>query len=348
MNIYERALDENIQFHRQSSLNLWPEATEILAIKHGRKKIHLNYGKSYEYYDLASLTKILFTTTVFMRLVEKQKLSLNDTVAKYLTDFPHKQIKIKHLLSHTSYLNWWSPYYKKLSLVKSIDEKNILLKEFILKEKLKPKFAYSDIDFWVLGLVLQEIEQSSLGDIWRKNYSKNHFFQLHFNENNKPIYKRSSYAPTEKCPWRKKHLKGEVHDDNAWAMGGIAPHAGLFGGAEDVACWAKSLRGSYLNRSKAFVSEKTAKHFLKKYKAGNDWALGFMMPTKGAASCGPHFHLNSVGHTGFTGTSFWYDLKSDLMVIVLSNRVNPTRKLNNFKSLRPMIHNWVFEALEKR
>ncbi len=337
-------VEKYLDFEETSNLGL-PPSLELLVHQKGRKKMHIKYGKEFRFYDLASLTKILFTTTMFMNAFEQNKIKSNSKVCDFLPEWPHKRMTINSLLAHYSKLNWWQPYYKDLSKIKDQSKKHDGLKEKLFKEKLKTKYAYSDLDFWTLGFVLEAIYKKNLNDIWETIYSKSHFRNLHFNKENKLNFKKSEYAPTEKCPWRKKTLQGQVHDDNAWAMGGVAPHAGLFGGAEDVSQWGLSLRGSYLNQSKKLVSSRTVKHFFKKQKPGNDWGLGFMLPTKGSASCGKHYSLNSVGHTGFTGTSFWWDPKQDVMITLLTNRVNPTRKNRDFVKLRPIMHNWVMEVL---
>ena len=141
-----------------------------------------------------------------------------------------------------------------------------------------------------------------------------------------------------------------VHDENAWSIGGIAPHAGLFGGISDLESYGFLLRNIYLGRWNKLISAETLSLFAKRSLPKNcgDWGLGFMLPSLKGSSAGDLMSRKSIGHTGFTGTSFWMDLEKDLFVSLLSNRVHPTRDNKGFVRLRPMIHNWVVEYLEAK
>ncbi len=327
------------------------QGVQIQVYLRGRKKIDLNVGKTYKYYDLASLTKIIFTTSAYMWACKKSQLSVEDLVVHYLPWFPFKNAKIKELLNHTAGFKAWAPIYKMIS------DKNIhgdschKLKAFLASQKKRrsPKALYSDLDFLTLGLLLEEVFKKPLLHIWSDiapMYGKRS--TLHFSANNKPLYSKKDYAPTEACPWRKQVLRGQVHDDNTWALGGVQAHAGLFGRIEDVSQWGLLLRRAWIKKSnsRAFDS-KTVTKFLKRStpKKNGDWGLGFMLPTSGHASCGQYFSSTSVGHTGFTGTSLWLDPKKDLLVTVLSNRVHPTRENREFVKFRPFIHDQVVEIL---
>ncbi len=158
--------------------------------------------------------------------------------------------------------------------------------------------------------------------------------------------RRDRTAPTERdTEWRGRMLKGEVHDENSSSLFGFAPHAGLFGPIGDLSRYGLELRK--LTRGDKSRLPEAGSQFLRRSvpRLRGDWALGFMMPTKGSASCGPKFSLSSVGHTGFTGTSLWYDPKRDLLVTILSNRVHPSRKNARFLKLRPALHTLVVDAL---
>ena len=170
---------------------------------------------------------------------------------------------------------------------------------------------------------------------------------MHFNENNKPTFSIDKYAPTENCPWRRQIIQGEVHDENAWALGGVAPHAGLFGSVGAVSEWALWFRQEFYGSKSQWADAQLVQKFTERCfptKKG-DWSLGFMLPTPGSASCGRYFSPLSFGHTGFTGTSFWMDPEKDLMVILLSNRIHPVRSNELFKKARPQIHDWICEGL---
>ncbi|MGZ3723862.1 MAG: serine hydrolase, partial [Bdellovibrionales bacterium] len=144
-----------------------------------------------------------------------------------------------------------------------------------------------------------------------------------------------------------KVLQGEVHDDNTWALAGVAPHAGLFAPIEAVSDWGLKLRAAVLHDSKRFGDPKMVRRFVTRQipPQVGDWGLCFMKPTKGAASCGRYFSPKSFGHTGFTGTSLWMDPIHDVLVVILSNRVHPTRDNKSFALLRPKLHDWIRELL---
>lgn len=327
--------------------------------KNGRQLADIRLGRTHDFYDLASLTKIIFTVSVFMQLEDEGRIKVKDFVSSFLQWWPHKSVRIEQVLSHTAGLPWWAPFHKELNL-----KKTILARREDLRKKISRiertgkglrspggraiKAVYSDIDFILLGFLLEEVLESSLIEIWGSLTWREFASGLHFNVNNKPKYKRSSYAPTEKCPWRKKILQGEVHDDNTWSFGGVSSHAGLFGSIDDVAQYGLLLRQAYRNKKGSeLASHKTVRHFTHRAILRNqgDWALGFVMPTRGAASCGKYFHSSSFGHTGFTGTSLWYDPTRDLLVTILSNRVHPTRENTRYVQFRPKIHDWIVELL---
>jgi CubicO group peptidase (beta-lactamase class C family) len=143
-------------------------------------------------------------------------------------------------------------------------------------------------------------------------------------------------------------MRGQVHDENTWSLKGVAPHAGLFGTLDDLSKWGLLLRSAMRGKnSKHFASSPTVKLFTHRAisRTRGDWALGFMLPGKDTPSAGPHFSAQSVGHTGFTGTSIWYDPKRDLLVTIVSNRVHPTRENKEYITLRPRLHSLIVEEL---
>jgi CubicO group peptidase (beta-lactamase class C family) len=335
------------------------------AYSKGRKILDVEVGKTYERYDLASMTKILFTVTALMALYDEKRFRLSDPVHRWVSWFPEDHpARIRDLLTHSAGLTWWYPFFKTLAPktvnVKSPEEAwdifQGILKRKILSDLDKnpvqwpiEKSIYSDLDFFVLGSALESITGSTLYTAWANLQDRLELTGVDFNRNNKPKYARSTYAPTEKDAWRGKTLQGEVHDENTWALRGVAPHAGLFGGISDVTGYGLMLRSAMRGSgSSIFPSASTVAKFTKRAlpRARGDWALGFVMPSKGSSTAGPHFSLKSVGHTGFTGTSLWYDPKKDLLVTILSNRVHPTRDNTAFQKLRPQIHSWISEELD--
>jgi CubicO group peptidase (beta-lactamase class C family) len=142
-------------------------------------------------------------------------------------------------------------------------------------------------------------------------------------------------------------LQGEVHDDNAWTLGGYSGHAGLFSTAEEVYIIANMLREHYFGRRRDFFRPETVREFFRRQDIvkWSDWALGWDTRALKGSSAGRHFSRGSVGHTGFTGTSIWMDLSKDVIAILLTNRVHPKRDNEKIKQFRPVFHDVVMEAL---
>ncbi|MBW2435071.1 MAG: serine hydrolase, partial [Deltaproteobacteria bacterium] len=150
------------------------------------------------------------------------------------------------------------------------------------------------------------------------------------------------------CAWRRKVLVGQVHDENAYAVGGIEGHAGLFGSAADIHRLLIELLFTYHGQKHSDLFSKNLLHQFFRRLPGTDKALGFDAPSEKGASCGAIFSQKSVGHLGFTGTSFWMDLERSVVVILLTNRVHPTRNNEQIKNFRPKLHDTVMEVLVRR
>lgn len=314
----------------------------------GKRKGLLHYGETYDFYDLASLTKIIFTGSACMHYFSDHKKDLKLPISEHL-DWSRSKITPAQLMSHTAGLEWWLPMYKSLKgpMKPELRWAQMTRKLKKVKNKARAEAVYSDVDLWMLGAYMEAATELPLLKLWEKTQDRFGVKDLWFHPFNKPKFKRSRFAPTERCPWRHKVLHGEVHDDNTWALAGVAPHAGLFGPIEAVSAWGLELRKARLERSKKFGEPAMVKRFTKRQipRSIGDFGYLFMKPTKGKASCGKYFDLDSYGHTGFTGTSYWMDPKADLQVVILSNRVHPTRDNKKFLELRPKLHNWVVEAL---
>ncbi|MEQ1665941.1 MAG: serine hydrolase [Bdellovibrionales bacterium] len=354
MRSYSELLKKQILNTVHHNLLAYTPSLQMQVVYRGELIADITLGRKYKYYDYASLTKIVFAVPALMQAVDLHKIKINDPISKYLSWWPHKKITLKQVLSHSAGLPWWAPFYSELDLtkvpkVRREQLKNILSKSEILKSK---KSTYSDVDFILLGFLLEKLYKKPLAQIWKNlNYAKK-LKTVHFNELSSGTksqvnsvlgdkfsahrfhlkYPKAQYAPTEKCPWRKKTLQGEVHDENTWSFGGVSSHAGLFGTMDDLTHYGLLLRAGILNKtaikekSTTIAKSSTVQLFTKRAipAAKGDWALGFMLPTKGQASCGKHFHPTSIGHTGFSGTSLWFDPQRDLLVTILSNRVHPT------------------------
>jgi len=323
---------------------------QLRAYRGGRLALDAEWGRTWKYYDLASLTKIFFTVPWMMKAVETKLVDLERPLEDYLPWAP-QPAKVERLLMHLAGNDWWKPFYKQLSLKKDVEFRKNELRALLRAAPPHPhpaKSVYSDIDFFLLGFLNETVFEQSWNRLWEVFRAEVlDGAEMFFHPENNPLHSVKNYAPTEKSWFGGGLLQGQVHDENAWALGGVAPHAGLFG-TLDAACeWGLWLRRAYRGED-PWLKASTVKRFAQRAmpSAKGDWGLGFMLPTEGGASCGPGFSLDSIGHTGFTGTSFWFDPKQDIFIVLLSNRVHPTRANEEFRRWRPRLHSWVLESLK--
>lgn len=306
-------------------------------------------------FDLASLTKPLATTLALMKLVDTDKLELDQPLATILPEplsDDKRAITTRLLLCHAAGFVDWKPFYLDL-MAYDIEKRKGLLRNRILQEPLAcapgDQVLYSDLGFMILERVIEEASGTTL-----PRYLERHYYRLlslkrtFFIEGNRQErYALNDFAPTEECPWRKKIIIGEVHDENASALGGYAGHAGLFGTVEEVYEIVRLLREHYLGLRQDYLSPETVKTFFTRQERVEEstWALGWDTPSLEGSSSGRFFSKNSVGHLGFTGTSIWMDLEKDVVVILLTNRIHPTRDNERIKAFRPKLHDTVMKAL---
>jgi CubicO group peptidase (beta-lactamase class C family) len=298
-------------------------------------------GQHYPYYDLASLTKVLFTVPAMMLAFERKLWNLEASVQHYLSWWPHSQTKIVDLLTHSSGLVWWKPFYQELAALPSLEERWEWLRRDIIQSPLNEpgKAVYSDVGFLSLAFLLKEMFAQPLPKIWegvKAEFAADS--QLHWIEPGHSAHPISAYAPTELCPWRGRRIQGEVHDENAWALGSLSTHAGLFGHCADAAAVFLKIREYFFDNTHPMHN--TVRLFMQRQipVEQGDWAMGFVLPTTGASSSGRFFSPRSIGHTGFTGTSIWWDPERDLMIVIVSNRVFYGRDKREFAKLRPLLH----------
>ena len=304
-------------------------------------------------FDLASLTKPLATTLAVMLLVQNRRISVEDSLGDLVPDFQggaKAQVRLKHLLYHNSGFPDYRPYFKKLSKI-PMDSRRAALRQFLVAEPLiQPcgeKVLYSDLGFMILAWVVEHITGRRLDQLVADEiYGPLGLRQLFFNAQNAAGL-RGPFAATENCPWRREILVGQVHDENAFAVGGVEGHAGLFGTAGDVNKLLIELLRAYQGRLTDSIFSRDLLHQFFKRLPQTDKAMGFDMPLFEGASCGRCFSLNSVGHLGFTGTSFWMDLERSTIVVLLTNRVHPTRENERIKAFRPRLHDAVMNTLEE-
>ncbi|MBA4395387.1 MAG: serine hydrolase, partial [Desulfobacca sp.] len=306
-------------------------------------------------FDLASLTKPLATTLGIMALIQKNYLSLDQPLRDWGGQSLSPDslgITIRQLLAHSAGFEAYQPYYLKLNY--EIHDKKAVLREWVKKGPLLyppgSQTLYSDLGFIVLEWIFEEITGEDL-NTWIRNsiYSPLGLKQLGF----RPITPAGvnhpeAYAATEDCLWRHKILRGEVHDDNAYVVGGVSGQAGLFGTASEIFKLVRALKRAYDHpRVPGLFAGELVRIFWERQSLprGTSRALGFDTPSEKGSSSGRYFSPKSVGHLGFTGTSFWLDLERDLVVILLTNRVHPDRTNENIKSFRPRLHDLVFKEV---
>jgi CubicO group peptidase (beta-lactamase class C family) len=306
-------------------------------------------------FDLASLTKPLATTLGIMALIQRGSLSLDQPLedqGKGVLEGHGRGFTIRHLLAHSAGFEAYRPYYLELTQEKG--NKKRLLREWVKNESLKylpgEQTLYSDLGFIFLESIFEEAAGSDLHTWIRPMiYDPLGLHRLGF----RPITAAGvtnpeAYAATEDCPWRQKVLRGEVHDENAYAVGGISGQAGLFGPALEIFHLLRELKGAYDHpEAPGLFAGELVRTFWERQPRplGTTRALGFDTPSESDSSAGQYFSPRSVGHLGFTGTSFWLDLEKDLMVILLTNRVHSSRTNERIKSFRPLIHDLIFKEI---
>ncbi len=300
-------------------------------------------------YDLASLTKPLVTTLSIMVLVERGDLCLDNTLGELLPYVPldKSQISIRHLLSHTSGLPAYLPFYRELVRM-PMGSRSSKIKKMLMSTPMESscgsRTRYSDLGFMVLGWLVEDLTGRGLADAARELlFGPLGAKGLCFSPAGDGV-DISSIAPTELCPFRKRIIWGEVHDLNAWALGGVAGHAGLFGTARSVTGLLLRLLDVYRGSDRIpDLSRELLQEFWR--VCGIDpestWALGFDTPSPVGSTAGSHFSPRSIGHLGFTGTSFWMDLEREVLIVFLANRTFPRadrEKQAKMRSFRMELH----------
>ena len=309
---------------------------------------------SQTYFDIASLSKPLSTVLLLISLISEGKISIDQKIIDLFSEnIPQdkKDITLVQLLNHSSGLPAYRPYFHRLAEIPA-EKRGKELFSLLMKEPLESlpgtKAVYSDPGFLLLGLLIEKMTGSGLDRCFAKRVA----MPLHLSPglfyNRLPARRRGTYAATEACPWRGRVMRGEVGDENCWSLGGVAGHAGLFGRPGEVMGLVKAILDIWRGRaSHPFLPHDLVKYFLEARSPvhGSTWALGFDRPTPGCSSSGRYLSPRSVGHLGFTGTSFWIDPDRDLVIVLLTNRVHPSRNNDRIKEFRPYFHDRVIELL---
>jgi len=281
-------------------------------------------------YDIASLTKVLSATPIAMKLIAQKKLSLEHTVQQFYPQFTgngKEDIIIRHLLTHSSGL----PAYYQFFLDDQISTKDDML-DYILNVKLNSDpgshYEYSDLGFILLTSIIEKVANKSIDRL-----ANSYVFTplgMHHTRYNPPQQWKKKVVPTEvDSIYRNRLIHGEVHDENTHLIGGVSGHAGLFSTAKDIARYAQMFVDQGIWKGKRILKNTHIKEFTKvqHIPMDSDLALGWDTPSQsGKSIAGDYFTPGSFGHLGFTGTSLWIDPNEQIIIVLLTNRVHPSRK----------------------
>jgi beta-glucosidase-like glycosyl hydrolase/CubicO group peptidase (beta-lactamase class C family) len=358
----ETEIDTNYNFSLADSLmkkalddSVFPGAA-LLVGHRGKVIINKSYGRfNYDdkakkitnnsIFDLASLTKVIGTTSAAMLLFDQGKLELDRNVSVYLPEFGANgkvNVTIRNLLLHNSGLPAYKPFYKMYKTKKEV-VKDIMSTSLISKPG--QKYLYSDLGMITLQLVIEKITGKPINEFLRENV----FEPLGMNRTmyNPPAKLWNECVPTEKDNyWRMTLLKGKVHDETASLMKGVAGHAGLFSTSQDLGKFLFTfLNDGFYNGGQVF-NYFTIEDWTSRQGKQSSRGLGWDTKSEKGSSAGNKFSKNSFGHTGFTGTSVWVDKDRDLFVVLLTNRVYPTRENRKIIKFRPKLHDAIIDAVD--
>lgn len=297
-------------------------------------------------WDLASLTKVVGTTSAVLQLVGERRVALDSPVVRYVPDWQAAgagAVTVRQLLTHSGGLPAWRALYKE-----SASAPEAIRQVLATSPDTTPgsRYLYSDLGFILLGQLVERVSGLPLA-----SYDSARVFAplgLRDTRYRPPASWRPRIAPTEDDPWRQRQLRGEVHDENAFRLDGVAGHAGLFSSGRDLARFAQLyLRHGALDGVRVFDSATVTAFTRVQDPQRSHRALGWETPTAGN-SAGRRLSPRAFGHTGFTGTSLWMDPGRNLFIVLLSNRVNPTRENRRIGGVRIALADAVAGALDVR
>ncbi len=361
----------------------FPGATMAVGFR-GRVSLHSFGNLSYEpnspavkvdtMYDLASLTKVVVTTTLVEKLVEgdfPSPLNLDAPIERYLPEwinaplaqarhevkvtnlreFPglsgpaqlewRRKVTVRHLMTHTSGLPPFKEYWRTAT-----GKADMLSRIFVEPLEYEPgaKVVYSDLGIILMAEIIQRLTGKPLNEL-----AHDYIFSPLGMKNSMYLPSKNLWpdiAPTEiDNQLRHRLVQGEVHDENAFTMGGVSGHAGIFSTSPDLAAFCQMfLNGGIYAHHRILKRATIAEFTVPQPLAKNTRTLGWVVPTEGSSS-GRYFSAHSYGHTGFTGTTIWIDPDRQVFVVLLTNRVNPTRENHKIAEVRPAVHDAVMKAL---
>jgi serine-type D-Ala-D-Ala carboxypeptidase len=304
-------------------------------------------------FDLASLTKPLAAATAMMLLLKDGRVELSDSVERWIPEFGNggkSKATLFHLLNHSSGLRALRPYYRNFNgKQKPPREARRLIFGRLVREKpvyvVGSRSLYSDLGFMLAGKIVELASGMRLDRFCRTRiFTPLGLETLGYRRVTGRNPKTGRFAATERCAWRKRILCGEVHDPNAYVMGGIEGHAGLFGTGLDVYRLTKHILDS-TNGTGGFLPQKIASLFVTRSGTPqSSWAVGWDTPSHPSSS-GRFLSPQSFGHLGFTGCSIWCDRDRELIVVLLTNRIHPSARNARIRAFRPVIHDLIVREL---
>lgn len=316
-------------------------------------------------FDLASLTKPMATAVLICILVQEKIICLNTPLGDLIPETrqtPKAKITVDMLLRHTSGLPSYRAFFRTILPCAAFPLKRQvtgsprqILRNLILSEALEAspgeKQVYSDLGYILLSWIIetrlnQRIDKAAKEKIYRPLGIKNLFFiefdPFRIGKQLRPDT-NGPWVANQACPWRKQIMKGQVDDENAWITGGIEGHAGLFGDAISIHAFCCEILRVMGKNKGIILDPHVFESFAVKHN-GQDLVAGFDSPSETRSSSGRYFSSHSLGHLGFTGTSFWIDPESQLIVVLLTNRTHPCRDNQKIKKFRPRIHDCIVSA----
>lgn len=344
---------------------VFPGAATCIAYRRGDEKVFVhaaagNLGpelpavESSSPYDLASLTKPFVAMTA-LRMVADGRLSLDSSAFSLMSDARcglDPSITFDALLSHRGGLEAWGGLYLDVPHEPgSAAARRWIISEASRRPQSTPGEGevYSDLGYILVGAILSRASGRSLDRLVREEVtdvlgiSDQIYFAAELPTERQARLERR-VAPTEYCDWRGRVVRGEVHDENCAALGGVSGHAGLFGTAEGVAAFGSACLDSLAGRSD-FLPRALLEKALRP-KAGGSHVVGWDTKSQEASSAGKRIADNAFGHLGFTGTSIWCDPVRDVSIALLTNRVYPSRANDKIRGFRPAFHDGIFSAFD--
>ncbi len=325
-------------------------------------------------YDLSSLTKPLATLACLLRVVARGDASLGEPLCRLLPevaadtgDTRRREITLRHALGHCAGFPARGKYFEALAKAERQERRSLVATEegarrivaMACEEPLLDApgrvVTYSDVGYILLGEWLYRSSGRPLDRLFAEQIAvplglvDTGYMRADTGSTARSSAELACIAPTDHCPWRGRRVRGEVQDENAYAMGGVAGHAGLFSTAREVHRMASAFVGSSVANDGLFHRDLMRECFAGpgSVVSRSTWSLGWDTPTPGSSSAGRLISPRSFGHLGFTGTSLWMDMERGVHVVLLTNRVYADKENPGIRQMRPLVHDTVFEAVDE-